>query len=252
MWYHNFIEASGFNPVLAEERFRRSVAFFTAYGKMYGIPIASNSIVPHAPYSVSDELWEKIIHFPGNHLLSIHNQEAPGENDWFQKKEGAMEELYTRLKMDASFFNPTGKTSLQSFLPKLLRNQSVILVHNIHSSAEDVAFAKQTGLQLHWCLCPNANLYIGAVLPDIDMLMSMGCDIVLGTDSLASNHELNILGEIKTIQKHYPHIPCETMLKWATSNGARALQLEALMGSFEKGKQPGVVLIEADRARRLI
>jgi imidazolonepropionase-like amidohydrolase len=81
-------------------------------------------------------------------------------------------------------------------------------------------------------------------MPPIDMFRDNGCTMVLGTDSLASNWSLNILDEIKTIQKHHPSIPLEEMLQWATINGARALAMDNQLGSFEKGKKPGVVLIE--------
>ncbi len=63
-------------------------------------------------------------------------------------------------------------------------------------------------------------------------------------DSLASNHQLNILEEIKTLHKNFPAIKLQTMLQWATTNGAKALQMETVLGSFEKNKKPGVVLIE--------
>ena len=69
-------------------------------------------------------------------------------------------------------------------------------------------------------------------------------NIILGTDSLASNHQLDILAEIKTIVRFFPGIETETLLKWATINGANALQMENNIGSFEKGKKPGIILIE--------
>jgi aminodeoxyfutalosine deaminase len=245
LYYHNFIEASGFNPAIAQQRFQRSVDFFKEYARNYSIPVESNSIVPHAPYSVADELWDLIINFPGNHLLTIHNQEIVAENELFLNKQGEFLELYTAMNIDASFFKPSGKSSLQTYLPKFLHNQSVILVHNLHTSEEDILFGQQTITkgQLHYCLCPNANQYISRQLPDINLLMKHDCAIVLGTDSLASNHQLRILEEIKTIQQAFPAIEMETLLKWATSNGAKALQLDLLLGSFEKGKKPGVVLI---------
>ena len=68
--------------------------------------------------------------------------------------------------------------------------------------------------------------------------------ITLGTDSLASNWSLNILDEIKTIQKYFPQITLEEILQWATINGATALQMDDQLGSFETGKKPGVVLIK--------
>ena len=244
MYYHNFIETSGFNPEIARQRFERSVNFFGEYAKNYSIPVESNSITPHAPYSVTDELWGLLINFPGNHLFTIHNQEMAGENEWFMNKKGEMAALYSAMNIDVSFFKPSGKSSLQTYLSKFLHNQSVILVHNLHTSEEDVLFSKNSGQQIHWCLCPNANLYISSQLPNIDRLMNNDCTIVLGTDSLASNNQLSILAEMKTIQKHFPHIEMEKMLQWATSNGAKALQLDAVLGSFEKGKRPGVIIIE--------
>ncbi len=244
IYYHNFIEASGFNPEIARQRFEQSVNFFREYAKNYSIPVESNSIVPHAPYSVANELWELIINFPGNHLFTIHNQETAGENEWFMNKQGEMATMYAAMNIDVSFFKPSGKSSLQTYLSKFLHNQSVILVHNVHTSEEDVLFAKNSGKKIHWCLCPNANLYISGQLPNIDLLMNNDCNIVLGTDSLASNHQLSILEEMKTIQKHFPQIKMEKMLQWATSNGAKALQMDTLLGSFEKGKKPGVIKVE--------
>ena len=78
---------------------------------------------------------------------------------------------------------------------------------------------------------------------DAFRLVCPGVNIVMGTDSYASNWSLNMLDEIKTIQQHLPHIPLEELLGWATINGARALQMDKGLGSFEKGKKPGVVLI---------
>jgi cytosine/adenosine deaminase-related metal-dependent hydrolase len=248
LYYHNFIEASGFNPAIAKQRLQRATDIYEEYREVFfrsdqHPPLGAGSIVPHAPYSVADELWELIINFPGNHLLTIHNQETAGENEWFMKKQGELAAVYVAMNIDTTFFKPSGKSSLQTFLPKFLKNQSVILVHNIHTSEEDILFAKNSNQQLHWCLCPNANQYISRQLPNVDLLMKHGCDIVLGTDSLASNHQLSILEEIKTIQQHFPHIGMETMLQWATNNGAKALQMDSLLGSFKKGKRPGVTLI---------
>ena len=76
------------------------------------------------------------------------------------------------------------------------------------------------------------------------MLLQQGVDIVLGTDSLASNDQLSILEEMITLQENFPGLELTTLLKWATINGARALQVDKTLGSFEKGKQPGIVLIE--------
>jgi cytosine/adenosine deaminase-related metal-dependent hydrolase len=254
IWYHNFIEASGFDPLIAEQRFQRSLEIFQEYGRLYSIPIESNSIVPHAPYSVADALWEKILHFPGNNLLTIHNQETMEEDEWFRTGKGNMKTLYQKMNIDTSSFIPSGKSSLQSWLVKFLRYQSVILVHNVYTSEADVAFARSTGKNLYWCLCPNANLYISQGLPDVEMLMENNCTIVLGTDSLASNHELNIVSEMKVLRNRFPGIHLDELLRWGTINGARALHLDKLLGSFEKDKKPGVIVVdpELNDVRRII
>jgi aminodeoxyfutalosine deaminase len=244
LYYHNFIETMGFIEGGAANRFAHSVGVFNAFAEAYAIPIESNSIVPHAPYSVSAALFRLIAGFPGNHLLTIHNQESEAENEFCLGGKGDFLRLYQLLGLDVSFFIGTGKRSLEGFLPYFGRNQTLILVHNVATTAEDLEAALSGGSDLYFCLCPNANLYIGGQLPDVRMLQRYGCDMVIGTDSLASNHQLSILEELKTLQRAFPELSTPTLLRWATANGARALQLEALLGSFSAGKQPGVLLIE--------
>ena len=82
LYYHNFIETMGFVEQGAPARFAHSLAVFNAFTEAYQLPIESNSIVPHAPYSVSPALLRLIAGFPGNHLLTIHNQESGAENEW--------------------------------------------------------------------------------------------------------------------------------------------------------------------------
>lgn len=245
--YHNFIEASGFVPEQADLRFNRAVAIFTSYAEKYALPMVSNSIVPHAPYSVSEELWKRIIQFPGNQLLTIHNQETTAENDFFLEKKGDFLSLYEMLNTDISFFNPTGKTSLQTYLSKFLPGQQAILVHNVHTDEADLAFAKSMPVynRLYFCLCPNANEYITRQLPNVELFRKNEVPVVLGTDSLASNHQLSITAEMQTLLQHFPSITVEMLLQWATINGAKALQMDKVLGSFEKGKKPGLVLCDA-------
>jgi len=242
--YRNFIEASGFTPPVAESRFQRSLDFYLAYEALS----PENSIVPHAPYSVSQKMFGLINDFPGNDVLTVHNQETQAENELFKNKQGDFIEMYQKMNIDASFFEPSGKSSLQTYLPYLKNYKSLVLVHNVCTDAADIEFEKlhssKQDLTTYYCLCPNANLYITNMLPDVNLLARQGCNIVLGTDSLASNHQLSILEEIKTLQKNFPAISLATMLQWATINGAKALKMDENLGSFEKGKKPGVVLID--------
>ncbi len=247
--YHNFIEASGFTPAVAAMRFQRSADFY----KLYKENFPATTIVPHAPYSVSPEMFRMINDFPNNQLLTIHNQEAAAEDELFKTGGGDFLRLYKKMGIDISFFKPGGKSSLQTWLPYFDKKQSVILVHNVTTSADDLEklqAANHQG-QAFFCLCPNANQYITNTLPDVEMLMSKNATIVLGTDSLASNHQLSVLEEIRTLQHNFPAVELATVLQWATINGARALQMDDELGSFEKGKRPGVVLVGAIKDERL-
>jgi cytosine/adenosine deaminase-related metal-dependent hydrolase len=256
LYYHNFIETMGFIEGSAANRFAHSVGVFNSFAEAYAIPIESNSIVPHAPYSVSAALFRLIAGFPGNHLVTIHNQESEAENEFLLGGKGDFLRLYQLLGLDVSFFHGTGKRSLEGYLPFFGRNQTLILVHNVATTAADLIAAggdmmtggggeiSGGGPDHYFCLCPNANLYIGGRLPDIGVLLGRGDRLVVGTDSLASNHQLSILEELKTLQRAFPELSTPTLLRWATANGARALQLEALLGSFSAGMQPGVLLIE--------
>jgi cytosine/adenosine deaminase-related metal-dependent hydrolase len=238
LWYHTFIEAMGFNPDKASEIMQRAVAIKNEFAPLKA------AVVPHAPYSVSDSLLQLIGNLAEKErsLLSIHNQETGAENEFFESKTGGFLRLYEFLKLDLSFYTPAGTTSLQATLPKLPQNK-VLLVHNTTTSLQDVEFARTQHPGLYWCLCPNANLYIENTLPDVALLIQAGLKITLGTDSLASNHQLSILKEMQVLQEH-KDVAFGTLLEWATLNGASFLEIEEQFGSFETGKAPGVLWID--------
>src|SRR5215831_6266991 len=138
--YHNFIECTGFIAATAAQRFEASRNTFEKFALLYQIPLTSNSIVPHAGYSVSPELFQLITGFPGNHLLTIHSQESESEDEFFRNGTGDLLRLYQTLGIDISFYSPSGKSSLQTYFPYFLPNQSIILVHNVTTSESDLEF----------------------------------------------------------------------------------------------------------------
>jgi cytosine/adenosine deaminase-related metal-dependent hydrolase len=119
-------------------------------------------------------------------------------------------------------------------------------VHNTFTRQGDIDYVKNNAANqlVSFCICINANQYIENSLPPVELLKNNNCNIILGTDSIASNRGLNLLDEMKTIQKHFAGIELPEMLQWATLNGAKALQMENVYGSFEKGKKPGIILIK--------
>ncbi len=245
--YHNFIEVSGFPPYVAESRFSKIKEVYDEFKAS----LRNNSIIPHAPYSVSIHLLKSIAEFEGNNILTMHNQEDEAENEFFIEGDGKFLELYRSLNVDISFHKAAGKSSLQQYLPNFPVQKNLLLVHNVHTDEADIQLAsscfESSPDHLFFCLCPNANLYIGGQLPNLELFRKNNLQLVLGTDSLASNHQLSIYAEIISLQNTFPQIPLEEMLKWATINGARALKIDDRFGSFEKGKQPGVVAVEEGR-----
>lgn len=241
--YYNFIEVTGWHPSVAGTRFEKSENILKEFLEKKLLA----SIVPHAPYSVSEKLWGNIATAFPHKVISIHNQETADEDNFFLNGCGSLTEMYKMMNIDNSFYKKRNVRSVQTYFKKLSQAASVILVHNTFMQQQDVDFIngnKSSNQLISFCLCPNANLYIENVLPPVDMLMQNNCNVIVGTDSLASNHQLDILEELKTISKNCVHIPLETLLQWATINGAKALQMENYLGSFDKGKKPGVVLIE--------
>jgi len=241
LFFHNFIEGTGFVESSAELRFRQAHDVFAAFAEHF----SSSSIVPHAPYSVSDKLLRIIDGFDTQSLLTLHNQESEAESEFFAYATGGFLELYRALKVDVTAFRPKEHGGLVHFLQQLHPGHSLILVHNVHTAQRDLDWiAHHPHPELFWCLCPNANLYIGNKLPDVDLLLNNNCTIVVGTDSLASNAQLDMIEELKTLQTHYPAVKTAELLKWATKNGAAALNLSGQYGTFEKDKRPGIVIIE--------
>jgi len=238
--YYNFVEIYGLDPLLASQKMNEGLLLQAQYE-------AANLkavVIPHASYSVPAALLELLANKYGSHTVSIHNQETKAENDFFENKKGAFVDMYARVGVDLNFFTPTQTTSLQSVLPYLKDAAKTIWVHNSFTSESDIKAVQATNTDAYWCLCPNANQYIENTMPPVQLLREQHANIVIGTDSYASNWSLNMLDELKRIQLHNSQIPLAEMLTWITSNGARALQMDDKLGSIEIGKKPGLVLIE--------
>lgn len=241
LFYHTFIELLAFDPFRAFDAMEGGRKLLAA-ARGFGIHA---SLAPHAPYSVSKELIREIgkLCFETGKPTSIHMLESNDENELYVQGTGLYRKFYRELGIPIKFFEPTGKTSLESLLPEFNKEVKTLLVHNTIATAWDVEWAEDLHPNLFWCFCPNANLYIEDRLPDIPMLKDHVQYITLGTDSLSSNHGLSILDEMKTIQSHYPEIKTDDLLRWATLYGAGFLGIDDQFGSLEKGKRPGVNLI---------
>jgi cytosine/adenosine deaminase-related metal-dependent hydrolase len=251
----NFIEVLSFTDAKAYERIShyknirekfRSIETPDPAGKSG----SRSNLVPHAPYSISPLSFQLINAETEGQVISMHNQETTAEDELYEHGTGEFMKFFAMFGEKSNPFPVTGKSSIRSVLPHFNRGQHLILVHNTCMKEDDMDFAddhaERTGLTLHYCLCANANLYIEERMPPVARLMKGGRNIVIGTDSPGSNYQLSITEEIRTLRKHFPDIELATMLQWATLNGAKALRREDQLGSFEKGKRPGIVLLDED------
>jgi cytosine/adenosine deaminase-related metal-dependent hydrolase len=237
-YYHTFIELISLNPEKAEMVFASGKALqAVASGK--GL---ESSLVPHAPYSVSDVLMRKINEDAAQNKLpvSIHNQETPDEDLFFQRKEGPFVEFYEFLKIPIDHFQPSGTSSLKTYLPHLDGNSNLILVHNTFTPENEVKWANSFRKNIYWCLCPKANLYIENTIPELNKFTDNDCKIIIGTDSLASNNSLSVISELNVLLKHFHWAKIGDALKWGTYNGAEALGINDKFGGFIKGRNAGI------------
>jgi cytosine/adenosine deaminase-related metal-dependent hydrolase len=253
--WNNFIEVLGMKDEKAEANLLQYEGILHAFtGAATNM---KSSLVPHAPYSISNKTFEGINNRTGHSIVSMHNQENPAEDELYTKGTGDFIQFFNKLGLPGSPFPVTEKSSLQSCLPHFNKQQRLILVHNTFTAEEDIVFAMDYAKEylsgIHFCLCANANLYIENRMPPIDLLIRNKAEIVLGTDSYSSNWQLSIASEIRTIRKELPEIPLQLLLQWATINGARALERDDALGSFETGKKPGIVLLDnALEARKIV
>jgi len=238
--YYTFIEIFDLNADKAKTTFDAGLRLQTSVS---GHPA---SITPHAPYTVSGKLMELIDNLK-QPLLSVHNQETAGENELFRSGTGSLAEMMQDAGVDVDS-RRRARSSLLFTLGGFLESKKLLLVHNTYTSKEDMEmlghYTQGAGLEIVFCLCPRANLYIENRLPDIPMLFEAGAKLTIGTDSYASNRSLSILEEMKAISNHFPEISFETLVTWATKNGAEALGMENEIGTIEKGKKPGLNLIQ--------
>jgi cytosine/adenosine deaminase-related metal-dependent hydrolase len=253
--WNNFIEVLGMKDEKAEANLLHYEGILHAFTS--AATNMKSSLVPHAPYSISNKTFEGINNRTGHTIVSMHNQENPAEDELYTKGTGDFIQFFNKLGLPGSPLLVTGKSSLQSCLPHFNKQQRLILVHNTFTAEEDIVFALDHARKhlsgIHFCICANANLYIENRMPPIDLLIRNKAEIVLGTDSYSSNWQLSIASEIRTIRKELPEIPLQLLLQWATINGARALERDDVLGSFEPGKKPGIVWLDkALQAKKII
>ncbi|MCW5917457.1 MAG: amidohydrolase family protein [Ferruginibacter sp.] len=250
--YHSFIEIAGFPPAAAETRYEAGKKLLHEFSSRQ----LNASLTAHAPYSVSNALLHKIDYATGNGIFSIHNQEVEEENKLFLNKEGDFLWMYSEMGIPIDFFSATKKSSLKSWLPFLHQKTSLLLVHNVAIQEEDINFLQEwiaaTGSKVYFVVCANANEYISGKMPPVEKLIESGIPITLGTDSLASNTDLNLANEMNLLENRFPLVDITQWLKAVCDTGSKALLLNDQFGNLTIGKTPGLVQMTGDKGRREI
>lgn len=236
--YHSLIELFDIDPTRAKETFHNGLSL---YQKAKELQLRA-SLTPHAPYTVSDDLFRMIqeFHSEKEQIFSLHSLESPSENELVSHNTGPLANF-----MKKAGYLP-GKTEYTGSFDKSLRfipeKSNCIFIHNTFMNAQDLELLKSTAFsdRIWFALCPNANLYIENTLPDVPLFLKHKLQLTIGTDSLASNATLSVLDEIKVLTDAFPQISAATLLTMATRNGADFMKLDHL-GSFRKGNKPGIL-----------
>lgn len=196
-------------------------------------PLVSTMFAPHAPYTVGDETLTRIRQLADqlNVPVQMHVHETAAEID--------------------EAVSETGKRPIRRLDDLGLINPGLMAVHATRLTAGEIALLARNGCSvIH---CPRSNLKLASGACPVADLLAAGVNVALGTDGAASNNRLDLWAEMDTAALFGKHVaddasalPAPELLKMATINGARALDLEDTMGSIEPGKGADVICVRLD------
>jgi 5-methylthioadenosine/S-adenosylhomocysteine deaminase len=186
---------------------------------------------PHAPYTVSDEVLQKvaILAQEMDSPVHIHLHETAFEVEESLKKYGKRP---SRRLMDLGVLSPLTQC-----------------VHMTQVDESDINLLLESGA--HVIHCPESNLKLASGFCPVQRLMDAGVNVAIGTDGAASNNDLNLLSELKTaallgkaVAGDAAALDAHSALRMATINGAKALGMEDRIGSLEVGKAADITAID--------
>ncbi len=189
------------------------------------------SLAPHAPYTVGDATWAKIVVYARQLDLPIQTHLAETAAEVEQSRERHGQSPLRRLH-DLGVTGP-----------------GFVAIHAVHVSAEDIELLATQGC--HVVHCPVSNMKLGAGIAPVAALLARGVNVALGTDGAASNDRLDVLGEMRVaallakVATGDPSVlSAQQTLCAATLSGARALGLDREIGSLVAGKQADVIAVD--------
>jgi 5-methylthioadenosine/S-adenosylhomocysteine deaminase len=180
-------------------------------------------MAPHAPYTVSDRSFEQIIIYAEELQTPVHVH---------------VHETLDEIRESQTRF---GMRPIERLRRLGLLSPGLIAVHAVHLLPEEIAVLRETGS--HVAHCPSSNLKLASGIAPVAMLIEAGVNVGVGTDGAASNNRLDLFEEMRTAallakaaSGRPTSVPAEQALAMATLAPARALGLDAQIGSIVPGK----------------
>ncbi len=239
-----FQEAIGFSA-------GRVDSVFAEMERRVELAAAAAGISPHAPYTVHPRLLERLVDLAVERRLPVamHLAESREELELLRDGAGPFQELLADRSMwDASAI-PRGSRVLD-YMRQLSRAERSLVIHGNYLGAEEIAFAASQRERMSVVYCPRTHAYFGHEPYPLAAMLAAGVRVAFGTDSRASNPDLNLLSEVRLAAAHHLGVSPETLIRMATLDGAAALGLEGLLGSIAIGKAGRLIAVPCDAAER--
>jgi cytosine/adenosine deaminase-related metal-dependent hydrolase len=195
-------------------------------------------ISPHAPYSTAQMLyaWAATVANGFRLPLATHLAETQAELELLEKHSGPFKTFLSELGV----WTPKALHPRPSNYTRMLRVVSgpVLLIH-CNFLAPSVRLPKRASV----IYCPRTHAAFGHPPHPFREFLARGVRVALGTDSFASNPDLDLLAEAKFVHQRYPDFPGDTLLRMATLSGAEALCWEDETGSLDPGKSADLIVV---------
>ena len=204
---------------------------------------------PHSCYTMSPELvTASSAEGLKSGFLSFHSEETDEEEEMLKSGSGRMWE--NRKAAGMSTPPVTGKSSLLYFIDRLEKvhpapfDEHILLVHEVCMDQEGMDAVKKVMKNAYIALCPLSNLFIHNALPPVGLMRENGMKLTVGTDSLSSTDDLDMIAELRCLQENFADLKLGELLTWASRNGAEFLSVEDRYGRIAPGMKPGLVYID--------
>ena len=199
--------------------------------------VAQWGLAPHALFTASRDLFRrcKQVAQRDNGLLTTHLAESREEMQMFRDASGP---LYEFIKSIGRPINDCGNETPLGLFVGALGDRALpqwIVAHLNELTESDFELLETFNSRFHIVHCPRSHNYFGHSPFAFDRLRSLGFNICLGTDSLASNETLSLFDEMRAFQNNFPQVSPEEILQMATVNPARALRSENALGQIRPG-----------------